>query len=122
MTDFICRRCGECCGAVWFTKTEYKAVFRVASKLGVSLVKQYLDGKPVYVPRQVLRQSPSPRGQIRDLVIKEGFVCPFLGKDKEGKALCRIYELRPELCRKYGIDPRMECPKQTEGDVNVEQP
>jgi len=119
MNNFTCKRCGQCCGPVWFSKTEYKAAFRVAKKLGVSLVKQYLDEKPVYVPRQILRQCVLPRGQIRELIIKEGFICPFLGKDNEGKSLCRIYNLRPEICRQFGntdIDPRLKCSNQKEDE------
>jgi Fe-S-cluster containining protein len=32
-------------------------------------------------------------------------VCPFLGYDSEGKAICRIYNLRPLNCRKYPRTP-----------------
>ena len=119
MADFTCQRCGRCCGAVCFTKTEYKAAFRVAKKLGVSLVKQYLVGKTMYIPRKILRQCEVPREQLKELIVKEKLACPFLGKDDEGKNLCRIYELRPRICRLFGsrpdLDPRLKCPN--DGDA-----
>jgi Fe-S-cluster containining protein len=79
--DFTCKRCGGCCGVVYFTKAEYKSLRSTAEKLGVSLVD-----------------------------------CPFLGKDIDGKSLCRIYEQRPEICRLFGaradLSPCLKCPNQ----------
>ena len=119
MADFTCQRCGRCCGVIAFTKAEYKAVSHAAKKLGVSLVKQHLAGKSMYIPRQILRQCDVPREQLKELIVKEKLACPFLEKDKEGKSLCRIYELRPRICRLFGsrpdLDPRLKCPNDGDG-------
>ncbi len=32
--------------------------------------------------------------------------CPMLGKDGR----CRVYEIRPAICRLYGLVPEMKCP------------
>jgi Fe-S-cluster containining protein len=105
---------------VCFSKAEYKAVSRAAEKLGVSLIKRYLRGEPKYIPRQIVRQCEMSPAAIKEQVAAEKLECPFLGKDGEGKSLCRIYELRPRICRLFGsrpdIDPRMKCQNQKEDE------
>ena len=124
MADFTCKRCGRCCGPVCFSKAEYKAASHAAEKLGVSLVKRYLAGKPMYVPRQIVRQCEMSPAQLKEQTAIEKLECPFLGKDGEGKSFCKIYDLRPRICRLFGsrsdLDPRMKCLSQKE-EENVEQ-
>lgn len=118
MTDFICRRCGKCCGLVPFTRAEYKTIRKSAEKMGITLVKQYINGKPAYLPRQLARKLELPPEKIAELVELD---CPFLGKDKDGKALCRIYDLRPGICRLFGNNPEqhplLKCLVQEQGHV-----
>jgi Fe-S-cluster containining protein len=39
--------------------------------------------------------------------IKDGLNCPWLGSQKE----CRIYPVRPGICRWFGFDEGLECPR-----------
>jgi Fe-S-cluster containining protein len=116
MADFTCRRCGECCGPAYFTRAEYKAVQRTAKNMGITLVKQYVGDRPFYLPRALARKMELPPEQIADLAGAGKMDCPFLGRDKAGKCYCRIYNLRPEICRLFGTNPgqnpRLKCPNQ----------
>jgi Fe-S-cluster containining protein len=116
MANFVCRRCGKCCGLAPFTKADYKAARRAAKNLGVTLAKQYIKGKPVYLPRKSARKMELPPEQIAALVDAEKLVCPFLERDATGKSHCRIYSLRPEACRLFGthpeLSPFLQCPNQ----------
>src|SRR5690606_17308169 len=89
---FRCTSCGNCCsgapGYVGFTDAEAEAIAR---RLGIS-VERFLAE---YVHR-------TPRGRsIRDVPSK-GYDCVFLDRTSvPGKALCSIYEVRPEQCRTW---------------------
>ena len=116
MDEFTCKRCGQCCGPIWFTKAEYKAAWRRAKNLGISLVKGTIEGQRCYLPRGMARKLNRPPEELRKMIDSYELNCPFLGKDKEGKTLCRIYDVRPEICRRFGSRPdlskRMRCPYQ----------
>jgi Fe-S-cluster containining protein len=116
--NFTCKRCGQCCGVAPFTRAEYKAVRRTAEKLGVSLVKQYIGEKPFYIPRSIYNKMNQPLEQVVISLNHDELECPFLGTDN-GKCFCRIYELRPGVCRLFGtradIAPELNCPNQEEG-------
>ena len=112
MTEFICQRCGQCCGLAPFTRSEYKAVWRTAKNMGITLVKINIEGQQYYLPRALARLFEIPPEKVDP----EKISCPFLGQDKEKKFYCRIYELRPEICRLFGThpedSPRLVCPQQ----------
>jgi len=112
MSEFTCYRCGNCCGLAPFTKSEYKAVRRTAKNMGITLVKTEIGDRQCYLPRALARLFELPPEKIDPKKI----VCPFLGMDNEGKHFCRVYELRPEVCRLFGVhpeqSPRLVCPRQ----------
>ena len=116
MSGFTCKRCGQCCGVAPFTRAEYKAARRTAEKLGVSLVKQYIEETPCYIPRSIYNKMNQPLEQVIISLNHDELECPFLGTDKDGNCYCRIYELRPGVCRIFGsrhdIDPLLICPNQ----------
>jgi Fe-S-cluster containining protein len=116
MADFICKRCGECCGPIYFNKAEYKAVCRRAKNMGISLVKGTMYGQRCYLPRDLARKLNKPQEEIKKMIDRFELNCPFLGKDNEGKSFCRIYDVRPGICRIFGSRPdlneRLRCPKQ----------
>jgi len=121
MSEFTCHRCGDCCGLVPFNKSEYKAVRRTAKNMGITLVKtEIVIGQHGYLPRALARLFELPPEKINP----EKIVCPFLGKDAEGKHICRIYDLRPEVCKLFGVhpeqSPRLVCRRQkiNEGEKN----
>jgi Fe-S-cluster containining protein len=73
-----------------------------------------MNGKPAYFTRQTARKLELPPDKIAELVEQEKLDCPFLGKDEAGKSFCRIYDLRPEICRLFGSNPErhplLKCP------------
>lgn len=105
--EFKCQRCGECCGIVPFSKDEYKKVMRIAKKMNVSFTKDTLGTKIAYFPKKSYKAYCKIRGKgiITDPNFdnhEAGLTCPFLEYDKDGKSLCNIYDLRPQLCRDFG--------------------
>jgi Fe-S-cluster containining protein len=118
MGNFICQRCGRCCGPVYFNKVEYKTIQRHANNMGITMVKGKIGESIFYLPRTLSRKLLLPKEEVARLIETGGLDCPFLGKDKEGNSLCRIYDQRPEVCRLFGshpeLDRRMKCPKQKE--------
>ena len=111
INEFVCQRCGGCCGPVCFSKEEYKAVWRRAKNMGISLVKTTIEGSTHYTTRKMARNLNNTPEELTKII--ESFVCPFLDKDTEGKTLCRIYDMRPETCRLFGsrpdLDERLKC-------------
>jgi Fe-S-cluster containining protein len=122
MTQFVCRRCGRCCGLVPFTKPEYKAVYRIAKGMGITLIKQYIHNEPVYVPRSILNKLGSM--SVQQLLERGSIECPFLERDTQGTSGCRIYKLRPQICRLFGSNaeqhPLLRCPHQEDTDAHQE--
>jgi hypothetical protein len=57
---------------------------------------------PGYVRESLSRR----RGQCRrcGACCRLGHLCPYLGKDENGLALCRVYSRRTENCRLFPID------------------
>lgn len=66
--------CGECCGIVPVTPTQYDAVVRYAKKNGIT-----------------------PKSQ--------GVTCPFFD------VTCKVYPVRPTICKAFGHSPEMTCPR-----------
>jgi Fe-S-cluster containining protein len=117
MSNFVCQRCGRCCGVAPFTKADYKAVFRLAKSMGVTFVKMSYNNAVYYLPRstaKILASAP-----LEKIVSGEADItCPFLGKDKDEKTFCKIYDKRPEICRLFGVNVekhrRLQCPRREE--------
>lgn len=83
---FKCKEgCGECCGNVpLMTEMWNRCKHRIQRKI-VEVI-----GNEVWV-----------------VPMTEDGLCCFLNKDKE----CAVYEDRPDVCRKYGIDKeKLPCP------------
>ena len=82
---FKCNRyCGECCKKmlVFLGSKDIKNI----KGLGYN-EEEFLEKDPFNKKRVILR--------------KDGQGCVFLKKDKNDKYSCRIYENRPDTCRKY---------------------
>lgn len=83
--SFKCREsCCDCCGPIPFTIDVFEKH------------KHKIKGKYNLVQAGNL---VSPMG-------KDG-ICAFVDP---GTKKCLIYENRPDICRKYGIDPAIPCP------------
>jgi Fe-S-cluster containining protein len=98
-----------------FTKADYKAVFRLAKNMGITFVKMSYLNTIYYLPRstaKILESNPPEKIATGEVDI----TCAFLGKDKEEKAFCRIYDKRPEVCRLFGVNTEkhryLQCPHQ----------
>jgi uncharacterized protein len=90
---FACTMCGNCCtgptGYVKFTETEAKAI---AARLGIALEVFYER----YARHTLVGMS------LREVKTTFGYDCVFLDRDKlPGKAVCSLYEDRPEQCRTW---------------------
>jgi Fe-S-cluster containining protein len=115
MSTFVCRRCGGCCGLAPFGKKDYKAVYRTAKNMGITFVKMNIENHVHYIPRSTARilEAHTPEEIASGSV---DITCPFLTKDENGKSLCRIYDMRPEVCRLFGINKEnhryLVCPHQ----------
>lgn len=115
MSNFICHRCGKCCGFVPFTAKEYRAIKREAKELHISFVKATLNDQLVFYPKKLLRKMESITPKMSDEDLKatvESLVCPFLERNAVGICSCKIYDKRPEVCRLFGQSdhPYLTCP------------
>lgn len=93
---FTCTQCGNCCtgpaGYVWFNPTEAKAI---ADYLGLSVA----EFEEQYARRIGARRS------LNERKTRHGYDCIFLDRDEQGKALCKIYPVRPTQCRTWPFWP-----------------
>ncbi|MHC5026258.1 MAG: YkgJ family cysteine cluster protein [Planctomycetota bacterium] len=94
---FECTMCGNCCtgppGAVWFGDEEAQ---RMADKLGL--------GEKAF--RKRFARRIGRRWSLNEQQTKHGFDCVFLDRSSvEGKAVCRLYEARPDQCRTWPFWP-----------------
>ncbi|MDQ7013084.1 MAG: YkgJ family cysteine cluster protein [Planctomycetota bacterium] len=90
---FGCTQCGNCCsgppGFVLFTDTEADAI---AARLGMSV--------PDFLER--FTEDTSRGRSLIDIKTIHGYDCVFLDRSTvPGKAVCSIYEDRPEQCRTW---------------------
>lgn len=72
--------CSAACGPIGLSGLEAKRIYKA---LGVHVGLKFLTPKP------------------------ERQVCPALDQETN---LCRCYDLRPVICRLYGVVERMKCP------------
>lgn len=90
---FSCTSCGNCCsgpaGFVLFTQEEGR---KIAERLGISEVSFYDRYTKATVKGVSIAEKPTDHG----------YDCVFLDRESvPGKALCSIYEDRPEQCRTW---------------------
>lgn len=90
---FECTSCGACCsgppGYTGFTPDEGRAIAR---HLGI--------GEDEFIARYTKATSSGP--SLAEKISAFGFDCVFLDRQRvPGKALCSIYEVRPEQCRTW---------------------
>ena len=115
MSNFVCKRCGKCCGFVPFTKKEYNNIRKEAKELNISFEKSDMFGKTVYFPKKLFNKFTSINENISieemQQIIGE-LTCPFLERNALGLCSCKIYDKRPEVCRLFGNGkhPRLICP------------
>jgi Fe-S-cluster containining protein len=87
--DFTCQRCGKCCKEIGIPWSELD-VHLVAAHLHMEL-DDFLDLYGF--------QGNEHSDEIEPMVL--GVTpCPFLKYDKE-KAICKIYPVRPWVCKGY---------------------
>ncbi len=80
ISSFRCRHCGYCCTQIV-----------VLSRKDIERIK-----KLGYNERDFAEEDHLGRKRIKI----PSYYCYFLGL-RDGKTFCRIYEARPETCRKY---------------------
>ena len=114
MSNFVCKRCGKCCGVVPFTAKEYDRIRKIAQKKHIGFIKQEENGKVFYLAKCLAKKvtdiyNDALAGKEISL---DNLTCPFLEFDEAGKASCTIYELRPDVCRLFGHGghPNLVCP------------
>ena len=95
---FTCTQCGNCCsgpsGYVWFQPHEAVKMAAFHGMTVEAFLEEYahrVDGR--WTLNEFYNKS------IR------GYDCIFLARDDEGKALCTIYEARPQQCRTWPFWP-----------------
>jgi Fe-S-cluster containining protein len=101
MSGFVCRRCGKCCGLTPFERADFKRIQRVAARMRVSFVKRSMEGHTVWFAKSIVKTAKAKGVENMDA---EDMACPFLVYSGDGKASCEIYDLRPLMCRKFGVD------------------
>ena len=77
--------CGQCCGLIPFDR-------------------ELLLGKQIHQQREFYKLVELGKNEV--LPMTKDHLCVFLTEQKT----CAIYDERPDVCRKYGIDPEMPCP------------
>jgi len=117
MNEFVCKHCGRCCGLTPWEKAEYKAVMKIAHRLHVTFVKQQVQGHTVYFVRSIVKKASHGVDNMKT----EDMICPFMGKNEDGTTFCKVYEYRPRMCRKFGVDweegDLLLCPKDERKEV-----
>ena len=92
--DFDCDGCGDCCGPIKWFSSEDIAIKDFMKKNNIKYV----------------------RWGIEDYA-KNRFKCPYLTKDKK----CKIYPVRPIICRLQGHTPKLPCGKNKPFDISKEK-
>lgn len=87
-----CTGCGECCGAILVTEQEMKEI------------QIYLATHP-----EVKQEASQREGKLLH--------CPFRDDDKHS---CRIYPVRPLVCRLMGVCKGMNCKNGNSANINYD--
>lgn len=85
-----CCNCGSCCGIIPVSRKELKDIH------------MYLQSHP-----SVLQYAAAQTGQV---------TCPFRDNAKKR---CLIYEIRPIICRLFGVTEGMNCPNGNTCEVDA---
>jgi uncharacterized protein len=107
---FSCTQCGNCCsgppGYVRFTTEEAE---RIAGFLGVSLERFIAD---------YTHETRAGRS-IKDVKTSRGWDCVFLDRESvPGRAVCGVYEHRPEQCRTWPFWPSIVASRKRWDDTS----
>jgi len=96
--QFSCTQCGNCCsgspGFVWFDEAEGQAM---ATSLNLTVDEFYKK----YARKLMGRWS------LTEVRIAGKYDCVFLRRDDAGKALCSIYQTRPQQCKTWPFWPEL---------------
>ncbi len=101
---FECTMCGNCCsGPPGYVKVSDAECQALAARLGLRL-HEFLDRYTEF--------TPAGRS-LTERLTKHGFDCVFLDREKiPGKAVCGVYEDRPEQCRTWPFwTPNLQHPR-----------
>lgn len=82
---FKCQQCGECCG-----------VFPIP----IDIYMKHIDDIQT-IPKTCIQSKRYI------FAITEGLRCIFLTEGNK----CSIYKDRPKVCKKFGVDIKLPCPK-----------
>jgi Fe-S-cluster containining protein len=93
-----CKECkGRCCTYPMFSKDELKLV---------KLIKGIPAGSNIQgVVLDQMYAGAKPGSSIGYVLSKQNGDCPYLAAD----GACSIYELRPKVCKDYGVVPDLPC-------------
>ncbi len=93
-----CIQCGECCGPILITTSEYQAII-----MELSRTEQFPQ-----VAKNLLRTDTTATGDDR-------YSCPCLlikgdpNDINNRKTTCMVYRKRPVICRAQAVTPGMPC-------------
>ena len=76
--ELECKKCGECCGPIWWSAAEEVVI------------------------REYMREHGIEYKRVTTIT-----KCPYLREDNT----CEIYEVRPLICRLFGVVEDLKCPK-----------
>lgn len=90
--SFTCTQCGNCCtGSPGYVMFDEKEARDIAEHLGIS-VTQF---------RSKYTHTTHGVESLQERKGKRGYDCVFLKFDKDDKALCSVYPVRPTQCRTW---------------------
>lgn len=92
-----CTGCGQCCSNVLpMTDIEIQRISKYIKRYNIKECKHFIPSK----------------GPVLDMS------CPFLDTSK-GKEKCRIYEIRPQVCRDFICNPQKREPPNPSENIKV---
>ncbi|NKB58573.1 MAG: hypothetical protein GKS00_19765 [Alphaproteobacteria bacterium] len=113
VAEFRCTACGKCCleGAGWLPLVE-EDIARLEAQAPQVLKFVTWEGEP-----------GARQGSLSSTIVtgRETTRCPFVRK-RRGRAEydCRIYEVRPQVCRRYPTSPEHALYTGCEGEFVTE--
>ncbi len=93
ITSDMCTNCGGCCRNSPFVELSDEEMERLRAFTGLEAT-DFSDSDRALVPRRFLRFQASGS-------------CVFLAEDS-GRAVCRVYDARPGVCRSYPFTASQE--------------
>lgn len=107
--EFVCKRCGKCCvhAIPQFEEDEYIKVRDIALQKGITFIRMNHEDGPIYFTSKTFgRVIDCLQGRGKSIGGEPIFKCEFLEYDNDRKARCSIYDLRPEVCRAFGLNSK----------------